>query len=154
MPKFTSDGFDYELSALKLRESRKVQLVLAKALGPLFSSQPDLARVLSTISDDDLELVTQTFAKVCTFDADNSNFRLDKQLDSHFSGRPLAYWKWLAECVRSEYEDFFVEGQKLLAKLRALLPAKTATVSESLTGLTGRSGDSQPATSSEIPTST
>lgn len=129
------------MTPLKLRPSRKVQLVLAKTLGPLFGETPNLAAALDKLDDDDLELVTQTFSAACTFDENGQNYRLDKQLDAHFSGRPLAYWNWLAGCLQAEYEDFFAAGRKLLEKFSALSSAKTPTGLKFQSASTGTSGE-------------
>lgn len=130
--KFTVDGTEYTVQALKVKPGRQVQLALARALGPLFSAETEgaaLAGLLQSIQEQDLDFITNTFAVVCTFDEAGGNYRMDKALDRHFTGRPVAYWRWLAGCVMAEYSDVFSEARSLLAGLRAKAPTPTASPS-------------------------
>lgn len=131
---FTSDGFTYTLAPLKVRESRRVQLILARVLAPVFTDTPNLGAALAQLTEADLDVITTTFGAACTFDDATGNYRVDKALDQHFSGRPAAYWRWLAECVRVEYADFFLELRNLVARLRPASQTPTATPSASRPG--------------------
>ena len=135
---FTSDGFVYELQPLKVRESRRVQLILARVLAPVFTESPNLTAALGALTEQDLDTITNIFGAACTFEDNGANFRLDKALDKHFQGRPMAYWRWLAECVRAEYSEYFLELKGLLQKLRQI---QTLTPSESPQASTGTSGE-------------
>ena len=128
---FEVDGTTYTYTALKVRDSRRVQMILARSFAHLLSDKPDIAGALGSLSEADLDMVTATFGAACTFDDAGGNYRVDKALDKHFSGRPLQYWQWLGECIRAEFADFFAEARKLVASLRGLLPTQTATPSPS-----------------------
>jgi hypothetical protein len=124
---FSSDGFVYEYTSLKVRDSRRIQVILAKVLAPVFSDTPDFAAAVSALSEPDLDAITAVFGAACTFTGhDGHNYRVDKALDVHFSGRPLAYWQWLAECARVEFADFFAGLRALVGKVRADVQTPTA----------------------------
>lgn len=139
MYQFESDGFEYQLTPLKVKAGRRVQLALARTVGPLFGEKADIADALTRISEADLDLISDTFAAACTFDDKGQNFRMDKAMDAHFSGRPMAYWRWLGACITAEYADFFGEMRKLIESLRA--QAQTPTLSKSPVASTGTSGE-------------
>lgn len=146
------DGNTYRVSMLTVRKGRPVFMRLTRVLAAaLETAQTHLAepegvligsvvRAFCTEANDaDMALVEEAFASVTEIrqvaqfnnGPQESWVPLAQTFDTHFAGRYIAYFQWLAFCTQTNFADFLGGlglGRSMLAQI-----VQTLTQSESVT---------------------
>ena len=148
MHEFSTGGQSFRCEALKLRPALMAQAIIVEAIAPSFaagygvfkSGTLDAATLRAAVAGlERLPELVDTFAAVCKFDRGGQWVDLPPFLDTVFARRNTLLLAWLSACIEWQFADFFDESG------RALL-VEAASRYTSLLGLTGGSGESQPAT--------
>lgn len=136
---FEVNGRGFKLRPLKLKQALRVEAILVGSLFPAFGAvyQGHIsAGALAGIGQ--IETVIDIFAEACTVDWDGKDVPLSKFLNEVFEHKNVDLLCWLAECIESQFADFFAESGRQRLK-------DVGSHFTSLLGLTGESGASQPA---------
>jgi len=139
---FEINGRAFKLRPLKLKQALRVEAILTGSLFPAFGaiSQGHIsAGTLSGVYQ--IETIVDIFAEFCQVSWQEADVPLTRFLDLVFESKNIDLLLWLAECIESQFADFFAESGR--QQLKAVGSHFT-----SLLGLTGESGESQPANAS------
>lgn len=129
--KQTIGAFTYTCMPLTAVPGRRAFVRLAKVLGPALGAAAMAAEgdeggmvaafagLVQHLSEDDVDYFCDLFGASCTVRIGKEDPLVKDIFETHFMGRYLDMFKWLAFCVMTNFGDFF-------AGLRAKAAAQTA----------------------------
>lgn len=137
----TIDGVRFEVTQLLGPESRRLFVRIAQQFGPglveLLSSKGEEARLqaatvrlLTSLTEADIDLASEEFGKTTRFSTDGRNWPyLDRDArETLFEGdRLLLHFQWLAFALEVQYGSFAGGLGKMLGALAPEAPVKSAS---------------------------
>jgi hypothetical protein len=108
----TLNGFVYTIEKLGAKEGRKLLASLIRAVGPAFEGEDAITKLCAAMTDAQLDMLCDTFAKTTVFSPENEpekEWQLKLEFDSHFCGRYGAMTLWLKACLEANFGSFLSE---------------------------------------------
>jgi hypothetical protein len=103
----TISGVEYQITQLGAKQGRAVLARLLKILGPAAEATNPVVELSKTVTEDELEFLCSTFAKVTQFSPESGKlFLLADQFDLHFAGKYGEMFQWLWACLEANYATF------------------------------------------------
>ncbi len=124
----TIAGYTYTIEKLGAKEGRKLLASLIRAVGPAFEGEDAIAKLCAAVTDSQLDMLCDTFAKATRYSPENDpdkEWELRLEIDQHFAGRYGAMVLWLKACLDANYSSFLDELGVSLSGLKGLMSAQT-----------------------------
>lgn len=124
----TIEGTTYDVSQLDASTGSKMLVRLGKLIGPVLielakGNEADLGAALANISDADLDIINDTFAKATVVHLGGDQApQLSRVFATHFAGNYGAMFEWLKFSVEVNYGNFL---GGVLAKMKLASAAKS-----------------------------